>query len=95
MKATPRRRSLLEGAVRNLLQQSILMSRIRFRWPWQKEGRHYKLMLATSIAVVILVPILLLWKSYVAAVAVVLWLLTLAVQWLCIEPPDVEEKDLH
>lgn len=29
------------------------------------------------------------------AVAVLLWLLTLAVQWLCIEPPDVEEKDLH
>ena len=73
------------------------MSRIRFRvrWPWQEAGRHYKLMLATTIAALLLIPIL--WLSYgpIAGVAILLWLLTLAVQWLCIEPPEVEAKDLH
>ncbi|MEY4544743.1 MAG: hypothetical protein RL685_938 [Pseudomonadota bacterium] len=73
------------------------MSRIRFRFrpPWQATGRHYKLMLATTIVALLLIPIL--WLSYgpIAGVVILLWLLTLAVQWLCIEPPDVEEKDLH
>lgn len=69
--------------------------RFRFRWPWQASGRHYKLMLATTIAAILLTPIL--WAVYSPAVgvAVILWVLTLAVQWLCIEPPGVEEKDLH
>lgn len=67
----------------------------RFPWPWRQEGRHFKLMLAVSVAVVVAVPFLLARSAFAAAVALVLWLLTLAVQWLCIEPPGVEEKDLH
>lgn len=67
----------------------------RFPWPWRQEGRHFKLMLAASIAVLLAVPVLLMSNAFIAAVALVLWLLTLAVQWLCIEPPGVEEKDLH
>lgn len=52
-------------------------------------------MLATAIVAILLTPIL--WVAYgpAAAVAAILGTLTLAVQWLCIEPPDVEEKDLH
>ena len=69
--------------------------RFRVRWPWQATGRHYKLMLATTMVVAMLLPVLWLLGSYVAAVAVLLWLLTLAVQWLCIEPPDVTDEDLH
>ncbi|MEO8179509.1 MAG: hypothetical protein ABI895_11820 [Deltaproteobacteria bacterium] len=69
--------------------------RVRFRWPWQQTGRHYKLMLVTTIVAIIVTPIL--WAAYgpAAGVAVILWVATLTVQWLCIEPPDVEEKDLH
>lgn len=69
--------------------------RFRFRWPWQATGRHYKLMLVTSIAAVLLVPVLWYFHVQAAAVALLLWLLTLLVQWLCIEPPGVEDKDLH
>ena len=62
---------------------------------WQGTGRHYKLMLATTLVALIVTPILWHFFDEVAGVAVLLWLLTLAVQWLCIEPPDVEERDLH
>ena len=78
-------------------RRSILPSSLRFRvrWPWQAAGRHYKLMLTTSMISVVL--ILILWgiHQYAAAAGVFLWLLTLAVQWLCIEPPDVTDEDLH
>lgn len=69
--------------------------RFRFRWPWQATGHHYKLMLATAITAILVTPILWAVHSPAAGVAVILWMVTLAVQWLCIEPPGVEEKDLH
>ncbi len=69
--------------------------RFRFRWPWQATGRHYELMLVTTIVAVLVTPLLWHFYEHVAGVAVMLWLLTLAVQWLCIEPPGVDEKDLH
>lgn len=69
--------------------------RFRFRWPWQATGRHYKLMAWTGALALATIPLLWIFFSHVAAIAVYIFLLTLAVQWLCIEPPNVEEKDLH
>jgi hypothetical protein len=49
----------------------------------------------TAALGLIAIPLLWVFFSQAASIAVYLFLLTLAVQWLCIEPPDVEEKDLH
>lgn len=67
----------------------------RFPWPWRQEGRHFKLMLAVSIVVLLAIPFLVTSSIYWAAAALLLWLLTLAVQWLCIEPPGVEAENRH
>jgi hypothetical protein len=49
----------------------------------------------TTLVGLALVPFLLALHHYAFAAGLILWLLTLAVQWLCIEPPDVTEQDLR
>ncbi len=68
---------------------------MKLQWPWRATGRHFKLMAATTIVALVLVPFLLAYDLYLGAAGVLLWLLTVLVQWLCIEPPDVNEDDLH
>ena len=75
--------------------RAVMSKKRRIRWPWQYEGRHYKLMLATVIVAVILVPVLWLANERAASIVALLSILLIGLQWFLIEPPDVDEKDLH
>ena len=96
--STARRADLIAGLTTAVLAQereSCLASSFTSAGPGKTTGSRYKLELATAIVTNLVTPIP--WVAYgpAAGVTAVLWTLTLAVQPLCIEPPDLEEEDLH
>ncbi len=61
----------------------------------QTPGHHWKLMTAALVTFTI-AGLLGITNGYlIAGFAVLLSVGTLAVQWFCIDPPDVDEVDLH
>jgi hypothetical protein len=66
--------------------------RLRIR---KTPGRHWKLMTLGIVALVLGAGLALAERWYLAAAALLVGVLTLAVQWLCIEPPYVSDEDMH
>lgn len=64
------------------------------RWP-HTPGHHWKLMTATLTAFSIAGFLAVMNGCLATGVAVLLGVATLAVQWFCIDPPYVDEVDLH
>jgi hypothetical protein len=61
----------------------------------RKPGHHWKLMTATIVCLTLAGFLLLMTEHLAAGVALIVGIATLAVQWVCIDPPYVEEVDLH
>jgi hypothetical protein len=66
--------------------------RLKFR---KTPGRHWKLMTASIVALVLATGLALAERWYLAVAALLIGVLTLIVQWLCIEPPHVRDEELH
>lgn len=64
-------------------------------WRPKEPGRHWKLMTVMLMALTGLSVILMCSGAHLAGAAVFLGVLTLLVQWVCIEPPGVRDEDLH
>jgi hypothetical protein len=66
--------------------------RIRFR---RAPGTHWKLMTATLAALTVTGLVAVMRECLAVGIAVLLGAATLAVQWFCIEVPEVQDEDLH
>jgi hypothetical protein len=64
-------------------------------WRPKDPGRHWKLMTVVLVAFTGLSMVLMCSGAHLAGVAVFVGVLTLLVQWVCIEPPGVRDEDLH
>jgi hypothetical protein len=58
-------------------------------------GRHWKLMTATLASFTVAGFLLVASEHLAAGIAVLVGIATLAVQWLCIDPPDIDDAELH
>jgi hypothetical protein len=58
-------------------------------------GHHWKLMTAAIVCFTLAGFFLLITAHLAAGVALIVGIATLAVQWFCIDPPYVDEVDLH
>lgn len=69
-----------------------MLSRLRIR---RSPGRHWKLMTATLGSFALAAISLVAAEYLLSGIALLLGATTLAVQWLCIDPPYVDDADLH
>jgi hypothetical protein len=67
---------------------------LRLRWR-KTPGHHWKLMTAAIVCFTLCGFLLLMTEHLAAGVAFIVGIATLAVQWFCIDPPYVDEVDLH
>jgi hypothetical protein len=66
--------------------------RIRLR---KTPGHHWKLMTATLAAFSVAGILAIMGECLATGFAILLGVATLAVQWFCIDPPYVDDADLH